>query len=57
MEGFKYTPYELGRIAYRQGHAISSNPFKQGSNAPEYLEWNLGWLLAEAGHLGASYGM
>lgn len=48
MEGFKYTPYELGRIAYQEGHELSSNPFKQVSHSLEYLEWNLGWLLAEA---------
>lgn len=48
MEGFKYTPSELGRIAYEQGLGLDANPFKPLTHSLENLEWDIGWLVARA---------
>jgi len=47
-----YTPFELGEIAFKQGHPISSNPFTQSHKGlqtycPDYNQWELGYLVAK----------
>ena len=46
MDGTKYTPFELGEIAFKQGHTIYMNPYKK--NTWEQTEWNAGYLSFKA---------
>lgn len=58
MHGTQYTPFELGQIAFKQGHKITSNPFYK-LEAPfnynsEAVEWDNGFLTEKARALEAT---
>lgn len=55
MVGTPHTPYELGEIAFKQGHSPHTNPYKKLiGNSPrlsynsDWGQWELGYWTARA---------